>query len=54
MELEKRKSGIDIIGNASWGTYLCQFYQSKEDLTSILVPYFKAGLLGNEFCMGRY
>ena len=30
---------------------ICQFYQTKEDLTDILVPYFKAGLENNEFCL---
>jgi PAS domain S-box-containing protein len=48
---EKRKTGIDVIGDAPWGTHLCQFYQTKEDLIDILVPYFKAGLESNEFCM---
>jgi len=42
---------IDVIGNAPWGTHLCQFYRTKEDLFDILVPYFKAGLENNEFCM---
>ena len=46
-----RKSGIDIIGDIPWGTHLCQFYKTREDLTDILVPYFKAGLENNEFCM---
>lgn len=46
-----RKTGIDIIGDVPWGTHFCQFYQSKEDLIDILVPYFKAGLENNEFCM---
>ena len=46
-----RKSGIDIIGDIPWGTHFCQFYQTKEDLMDILVPYFKAGLENNEFCM---
>src|SRR5512133_1288955 len=46
-----RKSGIDIIGDISWGTHFCQFYQTKEDLKDVLVPYFKAGLENNEFCM---
>ncbi len=46
-----RRSGIDIIGNVSWGTHFCQFYQTKEDLADILVPYFKAGLENNEFCL---
>jgi len=46
-----RKTGIDILGDAPWGTHFCQFYQTKEDLIDILVPYFKAGLENNEFCM---
>ena len=46
-----RKSGNDIIGDIPWGTHFCQFYQAKEDLMDILVPYFKAGLENNEFCM---
>ncbi len=46
-----RKSGIDIIGDVPWGTHFCQFYQTKEDLMDILVPYFKAGLENNEFCL---
>lgn len=33
------------------GTHFCQFYQNREDLVDILVPYFKAGLENNEFCM---
>jgi hypothetical protein len=51
MEKEFRKTGIDIIGDAPWGTHLCQFYETREDLVNILVPYFKAGLENNEFCM---
>ena len=46
-----RKTGIDILGDLPWGTHFCQFYQTKEDLIDILVPYFKAGLENNEFCM---
>lgn len=46
-----RRSGIDIIGDVSWGTHFCQFYQTREDLIEILIPYFKAGLENNEFCM---
>ena len=51
MEVKLRKTAIDIIGNVPWGTHFCQFYESKEDLIDILVPYFKAGLENNEFCM---
>jgi len=51
MEEKIRRTGIDIIGDVPWGTHFCQFYQTKEDLIGILVPYFKAGLESNEFCM---
>lgn len=51
MEKSLRNSGIDIIGEVPWGTHFCQFYQTKQDLIDILVPYFKAGLENNEFCM---
>ena len=46
-----RKSGISILGDVPWGTHLCYFYQTKQDLIDILVPFFKTGLENNEFCM---
>ncbi len=46
-----RKTGIDIVGDAPWGTHFCQFYATKQDLADILVPYFKAGLEAGEHCM---
>jgi PAS domain S-box-containing protein len=51
MKGQLRKSGIDIIGDIPWGTHFCQFYQTKKDLMEILIPYFKAGLENNEFCL---
>ena len=51
MNMNLRHSGIDIIEDVSWGTHFCQFYQTMEDLIDILVPYFKAGVENNEFCM---
>jgi PAS domain S-box-containing protein len=45
------RTGIDVIGDVPWGTHFCQFYQTKQDLIDILVPYFREGLLQNEFCM---
>ena len=50
-ETPSRKFGIDAVGNVLWGTHLCQFYETKEDLIDILVPYFTEGLKSNEFCM---
>jgi len=46
-----RNLGLEVIKEVPWGTHLCQFYKTKEDLLDILVPYFKAGLENNEFCM---
>ena len=43
--------GVTIIGEIPWGTHFCQFYQTKDDLIDILVPYFKTGLENNKFCM---
>lgn len=46
-----RKTGIDVLGDMPWGTHFCLFYETKEDLLDALVPYFKAGLQNNEFCV---
>ncbi len=48
---ELRQSGIDVIGAVPWGTHFCQFYATRQDLIETLIPYFKAGLEANEFCM---
>ena len=34
-----------------WGSHVCQFYDGKEDLMKMLVPYFKQGLERNEACV---
>jgi PAS domain S-box-containing protein len=51
MEGKYIKSGIETIGDIYWGAHMCQFYRTKDDLIDILVPYFKAGLENNEFCL---
>ncbi len=51
MNEKLRKSGIYIVGDVSWGEHICQFYDSKEDLADILIPYFTLGLKNNEFCL---
>jgi signal transduction histidine kinase len=45
-----RKTGIPALGDIPWGTHVCHFYHTKEDLIDILVPYFKAGLESHELC----
>ncbi|HET6994822.1 MAG TPA: MEDS domain-containing protein, partial [Chitinophagaceae bacterium] len=48
---ESRKSGIEVLGEVPWGSHICQFYETKEDLLELLIPFFKAGLENNEFCI---
>jgi PAS domain S-box-containing protein len=51
MEIEMRKTGIDVVGDMPWGTHFCLFYETKADLLETLVPYCKAGLENQEFCL---
>jgi len=51
MEVKVRQTAIDLVGEVPWGTHFCQFYQTKEGLIDMLVPYFKMGREYNEFCM---
>lgn len=46
-----RPTGISGIGDIPWGTHFCQFYEDRQDLIDTLVPYIKAGLENNEFCL---
>jgi hypothetical protein len=46
-----RNSGIALVGELPWGSHFCQFYQTKQDLLDILIPYFRAGLESNELCV---
>jgi len=41
----------DILSNVTLGTHIALLYKTKEDLIDVLVPYFRAGLKNNEFCM---
>ena len=46
-----RESGLGFVRDINWGTHVCQFYKTKQDLIDILVPYFSNGLRNNEFCI---
>jgi DNA-binding CsgD family transcriptional regulator len=46
-----RKTGIGVMGDMPWGTHICVFYETKEDLLDTAVAYFEAGLRSNEFCV---
>jgi len=51
MDPQLRQTGIGVVGDVAWGTHFFLFYETKEDLIDALVPYFKAGLEGGEFCL---
>src|ERR1700693_4053922 len=34
-----------------WGTHICVFYETAEDLLDTCVAYFRAGLGSNELCI---
>jgi PAS domain S-box-containing protein len=46
-----RASGISVVGAMPWGTHVCLFYETTQDLLDTVVPYFKAGLEHHEFCL---
>jgi len=50
-EKELRPTGISVIGDVRWGTHFCSFYETKQDLLDILIPFFKTGLEHHEFCL---
>jgi DNA-binding CsgD family transcriptional regulator len=39
------------MGNMPWGSHLCIFYETKEDVLDTFAAYFAAGLKSNEFCL---
>lgn len=51
MDNQNKISEIEILGDLQWGTHICQFYQTKEELLELLIPYFKRGLQNFEFCI---
>ena len=51
VESSLRPTGLSVIGAMPWGTHFCHFYETKQDLLDMLVPYFKAGLENKEFCL---
>jgi DNA-binding CsgD family transcriptional regulator len=46
-----KKSDIKFLGEVSSGTHVCLFYETQQDLLDTLIPFFKAGLESDEFCL---
>ena len=49
--MERVNSGLTAVGGVPWGTHFCQFYDHRDDLIDVTVPFFKAGLEGDERCL---
>jgi DNA-binding CsgD family transcriptional regulator len=50
-EQKLRDTGLKAVGEVPWGSHFSIFYETKKDLLEIVVPFFKAGLQANEFCL---
>jgi hypothetical protein len=46
-----RHTGIRFMGDMPWGTHVCLFFETPQDLLDTAVCYFEAGLKSNEFCV---
>ncbi len=46
-----RDSGIQVAGEVPWGTHLCHFFETPEEILDVLVPFFQAGLEAGELCV---
>ncbi|RZJ68341.1 MAG: hypothetical protein EOO50_02665 [Flavobacterium sp.] len=51
MRTTTTNSGINVLGDISWGSHFCTFYNSSEDLLDMMSSFFKAGLDNNELCV---
>lgn len=46
-----RSSGIPFVDEVPWGTHLCLFYETQDDLIDAATPFFEHGLDRNELCV---
>jgi DNA-binding CsgD family transcriptional regulator len=48
---ESPRVELHPVADIAWGTHLCMFFQTTEDVLEALTPYFKAGLEDGEYCI---
>lgn len=48
---QARNTGLVPVGDRPWGTHICLFYETPQDLYDVNVEYFGAGLAAGEFCV---
>ena len=46
-----RRTGITPLTLLPWGSHICMFYETVEDLLETQIGYFGAGLADNDFCL---
>lgn len=46
-----RRTGVSLLGDKPWGTHVCLFYETAQDLLDVNARYFGAGLAEGEFCI---
>jgi len=46
-----RQTGIGLLGEVPWGTHICLFYETLQDLRDTEAVYFTLGLKNREFCL---
>ena len=46
-----RNTGLAPVGDRPWGTHICLFYETPQDLCDVHADYFGAGLASGEFCI---
>lgn len=51
MPSDERDTGLSVIGPTPWSAHFSLFYETPADLLDTIVPYFEAGLKGNELCV---
>lgn len=50
-DMALRKTGISLLGEVPWGTHVCVFYETKQDLLNTNIDYLKAGLENKEYAL---
>jgi len=52
MDAQSRPSELDELGPLPWWSHFCLFYETKEDLLKVALPYFKQRREGDEVIQG--
>ncbi|HSM95493.1 MAG TPA: MEDS domain-containing protein [Rhizomicrobium sp.] len=50
-ERSLRDSGISLVGRVPWGSHLCVFCETEQDLVDSAIAYFRPAPASNERCM---